>query len=124
MDDVLDDVVDLQPGGAHPYEQIRQQVIAAVRDGRLVAGTRLPSVRALAGRLGVAVNTVARSYRELEALGVVRTRGRNGTLVQAGDDDGAGPLADAAAEFAALARQWGVDPERALAYVRAAFEAR
>ena len=44
-------------------------------------GTRLPSIRQLAGDLGLAGGTVARAYRELEQEGVVATRGRHGTVV-------------------------------------------
>lgn len=73
------------------YEQISHQISAAASAGELPAGTRLPTVRQLAGDLGLATNTVARAYRELELRGVVQTRGRNGTVVrgsaQPADDD-------------------------------------
>ncbi len=64
-----------------PYAQIRNSVTASVTSGAMEAGTRLPTVRHLAQQLGLAVNTVARAYRELEAAGVVVTRGRHGTVV-------------------------------------------
>lgn len=64
-----------------PYEQIRTQVAAHVAEGTLVPGSRLPTVRQLAKDLGLAVNTVARAYRELEHTGVVVSRGRHGTFV-------------------------------------------
>ena len=64
-----------------PYEQIRTQIAAQVASGELPPGTRLPTVRSLATTLGIAPNTVARAYRELEHSGVVTTRGRNGTVV-------------------------------------------
>jgi DNA-binding transcriptional regulator YhcF (GntR family) len=67
--------------GTPPYEQLRTQVASQVAGGELAAGTRLPTVRSLAEQLGVAVNTVARAYRELEADGVVTTNGRHGTVV-------------------------------------------
>jgi DNA-binding transcriptional regulator YhcF (GntR family) len=67
--------------GTPPYEQLRTQVASQVASGELAAGTRLPTVRSLAEQLGVAVNTVARAYRELEADGVVTTNGRRGTVV-------------------------------------------
>ncbi|MDT9594429.1 GntR family transcriptional regulator [Nocardioides zeae] len=73
-----------------PFEQLRGQVARAVADGSLAPGERLPTVRALAAELGVATNTVARVYRELEQDGVVVTRGRAGTFVAesgAGDAD-------------------------------------
>ena len=71
---------------APPFEQLRSQVAEQARTGELAAGTRLPTVRALAERLGLAANTVARAYRELEAAGVVETRGRLGTFVAASTD--------------------------------------
>ncbi|PFG40389.1 GntR family transcriptional regulator [Georgenia soli] len=72
--------VDLS-AGVPPYEQIRAQVSALVAAGTLVAGDRLPTVRDLAADLGVAVGTVQRAYRELEAAGVVVSRRRTGTVV-------------------------------------------
>ena len=64
-----------------PFEQARSQIAARIAAGALPSGTRLPTVRALAGDLGVAVNTVARVYKELEADGLVVTEGRRGTFV-------------------------------------------
>ncbi len=69
-----------------PYEQVRSQVADQVAAGQLRPGDRLPPVRRLAGDLGLASGTVARAYRELEAAGVVVTRGRNGTVVAATGD--------------------------------------
>ncbi len=67
-----------------PFEQVRAQLAAAIERGVLQPADRLPTVRALAADLGLAVNTVARSYRELELVGLVETNGRHGTFV-AGD---------------------------------------
>lgn len=67
--------------GPPPYEQIRTQIAAHVDSGELQPGDRLPTVRRLADDLGVATNTVARAYRELEATGVIETRGRAGSFV-------------------------------------------
>jgi DNA-binding transcriptional regulator YhcF (GntR family) len=67
--------------GAPPYEQLRRQVVEQVAAGMLRPGARLPPVRRLAEELGLAAGTVARAYRELEAAGVVETRGRAGTVV-------------------------------------------
>lgn len=72
-----------QAAGTPPYEQVRTQIATLVRSGALPVGTRLPTVRKLAEDLGLAVNTVARSYKELEADGVIETRGRHGTFVAA-----------------------------------------
>jgi DNA-binding transcriptional regulator YhcF (GntR family) len=110
----------VDPGSATPpYEQLRQQVVAAARSGRLPAGTRLPTVRALARDLGLAVNTVAHAYRVLERDGVVETRGRHGTFVAAGDDRRA-EAARAAEAFARRVRRLGVDPAEALRLAGAA----
>jgi DNA-binding transcriptional regulator YhcF (GntR family) len=77
--DITVDPVGLTP----PYEQVRSQIEALIRAGELARGTRLPTVRQLSLDLGLAVNTVARAYKELEADELVETRGRNGTFVLA-----------------------------------------
>lgn len=68
-----------------PAGRVRDSVMDAVRDairsGRLVSGTRLPSSRALAADLGVARNTVARAYAELIAEGWLTSQHGSGTLV-------------------------------------------
>ncbi len=64
-----------------PFEQVRARIAAARDGGELLPAVRLPTVRALANRLGLAANTVARAYRELELAGLVETRGRAGTFV-------------------------------------------
>ncbi|WP_157601873.1 GntR family transcriptional regulator, partial [Promicromonospora kroppenstedtii] len=58
-----------------PFEQVRTGLAQQMADRTLPVGARLPTVRALAADLGIAVNTVARAYRELEAAGLVETRG-------------------------------------------------
>jgi DNA-binding transcriptional regulator YhcF (GntR family) len=100
-----------------PFEQVRAQLAGQIADGVLVAGTRLPTVRKLADDLGLAVNTVARSYRELEAAGLVDTRGRGGTVVTARGDQARERLLAAAQRYAALARDIGLDAEEALRLV-------
>ncbi len=98
-----------------PYDQIKQQIIGAVAAGDLRPGDKLPTVRALAATLGVAANTVARAYRELEAAGMVDTRGRAGTFVSG--DDASRAARQAAAEFAERARSLGLSHEDAVALV-------
>jgi DNA-binding transcriptional regulator YhcF (GntR family) len=101
------------------FDQLRTQVIDGVRDGALPPGTRLPTVRELAGQLGVAVNTVARAYRELESAAIIETRGRFGTFVARYDPKDAA-MAAAAREYLRVARGLGVDKVDALRYVEAA----
>lgn len=68
-----------------PYSQIRRAVIAARAAGNLQAGDRLPPMRMLAQQLGLAVNTVAKAYKELEAAGAIETHGRAGSFITAMD---------------------------------------
>lgn len=64
-----------------PFEQVRTQLEQAITMGAIGPGARLPTVRQLAHDLGLAPNTVARSYRALEDAGLIETRGRRGTTV-------------------------------------------
>ncbi|PWD50425.1 GntR family transcriptional regulator [Serinibacter arcticus] len=112
----------LDPGSAvAPYEQIRSQYAAAIDVGALTPGTRLPTVRRLAEDLGLAVNTVARAYRELEAEGLVETRGRAGTVVASPSTDAArAEIAAHAATYLAHARRLGVTLDEAVTALREA----
>jgi GntR family transcriptional regulator len=116
----LDITVDVR-SAVPPYEQIRAQIAAFVQTGLLTPGARLPTIRALAADLGVAVGTVARAYTELEAAGLVTSRRRTGTVVA---ERGSAPVADgvrdAAAELAARAQAGGLSEETVVALVRAA----
>ncbi|WP_194408770.1 GntR family transcriptional regulator [Microbacterium cremeum] len=103
-----------------PFEQLRSQVLDAVTTGELAPGQRLPTVRRLADDLGVAPGTVARAYRELEASGIIETRGRNGTFVAFDADPARQQLQRAAAAFAAQVRDLRLDTDEALAVVTAA----
>jgi DNA-binding transcriptional regulator YhcF (GntR family) len=107
-----------------PYEQVREQVARLILSGALTAGTRLPSIRQLAGDLGLAPGTVARAYAELEREGLVGGRGRHGTRVREAPprDRGDGPpgLADLAHVYAARAAELGAAPDQAVEAVRRA----
>jgi DNA-binding transcriptional regulator YhcF (GntR family) len=117
----LGEWVRVDPGGTRPlFDQLRTQIIDGVRDGRLPPGTRLPTVRDLAGQLSMAVNTVARAYRELEAAGLLETRGRFGTFVARADPADAA-MATAAHAYAAAAKALGISKSDALGYVEVAF---
>lgn len=93
-------------GDVPPFEQLRIQIASRIASGDLPPGTRLPTVRALAADLGLAVNTVAKTYRALESDHAVVTEGRRGTFVPV---TGAGRDVTAAAqEYAATARRRGL----------------
>lgn len=98
-----------------PFEQLRAQIATRAASGDLPAGARLPTVRALAETLGLAVNTVAKAYRALEADGVITTEGRRGTFIAS---SGAGADVRAAAtEYVATARRHGLTLPEALRLV-------
>lgn len=103
-----------------PYEQLRRQLAQLAGSGELPPGTRLPTVRQLAEQLGLATNTVARAYRELETTGLLETRGRGGTFVAAGADRTAQRARELANAYAEQTRRLGLPAEAALHYVRAA----
>jgi DNA-binding transcriptional regulator YhcF (GntR family) len=103
-----------------PYEQVRAQIAGLIAAGRLLPGDRLPTVRALAADLGLAANTVARTYKELEAAGLVETRRRAGTTVAMGEHTADVAVAALAAKFAAAAHEAGLDEGSALDLVRSA----
>ena len=121
-------ILNIDPGSpVPPYEQIREQITAMVSSGVLPVDSRLPTIRQLARDLGLATGTVARAYRELEAEGVISTRGRQGTFVQTlkprSTVDTTALLEAAARDLATRARQLGADEERTLTVLRGVFGA-
>lgn len=106
-----------------PFEQVRSQLAAQIQSGRLPVGARLPTVRGLATQLGLAANTVARAFGELEHAGLVHTRGRAGTTVSAAGDAGRERASAAAQDFASTVRSLGLDDDEALRIVSAALQA-
>lgn len=122
-------ILEVDPTGAvPPYEQIRSQLSTMIQTGVLAAGHQLPPIRQLAGDLGLAVNTVARAYRELESEGLVTSRVRHGTKVSGAPArmsraEVRRRLADAAQAYGALARRLGVSVDEAEAAVRAELRA-
>ena len=70
--------------GVPIYVQIVSQVRHAVEIGSLTSGDRLPTVRALAGDLTVAPNTVVKAYNELQRAGLIESRAGVGTVVAGG----------------------------------------
>jgi len=60
---------------------IAAAVSRLVSTGELPAGTRLPTVRAVARELGISPTTVSEAWRSLARAGAIQTRGRSGTFV-------------------------------------------
>jgi GntR family transcriptional regulator len=78
--DELDIAID-RTGSEPASAQLKGSLRRLIDAGGLAPGERIPTVRAFAVRLGVAPNTVARAYRELEAERYLVGRGRAGTFV-------------------------------------------
>jgi GntR family transcriptional regulator/MocR family aminotransferase len=76
---VLRDLVLDDRGSLH--DQIYCALRSAILSGRVVAGTRLPTTRALAAELGVSRNTVITAFDALQAEGYVASRVGAGTFV-------------------------------------------
>jgi len=120
-------IVEVDPASVvPPYEQIRAQLASLITSGALKPGERLPTIRALAADLGLAVNTVARAYRELETAHLVTTRVRHGTTVTRGgtalsETEVHARLAEGARAYVALAHELGVPAQEAQAAVGKAF---
>ncbi|MEO6019062.1 MAG: GntR family transcriptional regulator [Knoellia sp.] len=114
-------VITVDVGAAEPpYEQVRAQLAGLIARGALGEGDRLPTVRALAADLGIAANTVARAYKELEAEGLVITGRRAGTTVAPGGRATDTALHRNARDYAVSAARAGLSESAAMDLVRAA----
>ncbi|MBC7595598.1 MAG: GntR family transcriptional regulator [Kineosporiaceae bacterium] len=95
-----------------PFEQVRRQIAEGATKGEFAPGHKLPTVRRLAADLGLANNTVARAYRELETDGVIETHGRKGTFI-ASTKLGKSDVNAAAQTYAQAARRQGLSLDEA-----------
>lgn len=107
-----------------PYAELKARLLERMRTGELPAGAKLPTVRALAEELGLAANTVARAYRELEQAGAVETRGRHGTFVALSADVTVRAAQEAAVTYVARLRSLGIPDAHAAGYLDAALRDR
>lgn len=110
-----------------PYQQIFEQIRAAIERGSLGSDAPLPTVRQLAGDLGVAPNTVARAYADLADAGWLVSEGRRGTRVAsktpAADRRArSNALADAASRFVDSLRHRGYSPTEIATELRKVLE--
>lgn len=102
-----------QRSAVPPFRQIHDAVVAGIASGDLKPGERLPTTRALAADLGIAVNTAASAYRSLEQAGIVEGRGRAGTFVALGADPVEAAAREVALGAARRLRELGIDAEAA-----------
>ena len=80
MENTLNWTVDFS-SGVHVYKQIINIIYAAIGNGELREGDKLPTIKELAGKLEVNPNTIAKSYRELELKGVIASKRGNGSFI-------------------------------------------
>ncbi len=71
--------IDASVGPKH--QSIKQSIRAAIADGTILPGHRLPPVREVAWRLGVTPGTVARAYKDLVDDGALDAQVGRGTFV-------------------------------------------
>src|SRR5262245_35407229 len=63
------------------YKQLYERLRAAILEGQLERGARLPSTRTLAGELGISRTTTALAYEQLLLEGYLESRVGQGTSV-------------------------------------------
>lgn len=64
------------------YTQVEQAMVERIRQGAILPGQRLPSLRSLSRRMGLSLATVSQAYAELERKGLVEARPRSGYFVR------------------------------------------
>lgn len=90
------------------YLRLREQIAAAIIDGRYKAGDMLPSVRAFAADQGANPLTVAKAYQQFQADGLIRVQRGVGMFVK----DGAAAKLRASEREEFLREEWPAIRER------------
>ena len=111
--------------GIPAYKQIANRLAAAMADGMLKTGDRLPTIRELNEHLDVNPNTVAKAYRELALKGLIDGQRGAGSFVKLDDPVATLPDAKKKAKLKELyhrllteARGHGLDEEHVLAFIK------
>ena len=63
------------------YQQLRDQIVVGIAEGKLSPGEKLPTIRALADESGINMMTVSKAYQMLNTEGYIVTDRRKGTLI-------------------------------------------
>jgi GntR family transcriptional regulator len=105
------------------YRQLADQVKLAIARGALVAGDRLPSVRAVSESLSLNPATVQKAWQELERGGIAENRRGLGIFVagppgREGRAEARRLVDESAARLAADAAALGLGAEEVVALVR------
>ncbi|MFI1284198.1 PLP-dependent aminotransferase family protein [Streptomyces sp. NPDC020858] len=103
------------PGSGPLYLRLSEGIARDIEAGRLPDGWRLPTVRAVAHRLGITPGTVARAYAELRRRGLTSGEAGRGTFVRTSRDlAGFGAESADDAEVVDLSGNWAAPPPSAL----------
>lgn len=103
----------LDPKSGVPfYRQIIDQIRYGMASGRLAVGEQLPTVRALAVKLKVNLNTVSKAYKELEIQNIIETQQGTGSFIgtqkiNLPDKERENKLKDIVNEFSLIASSYG-----------------
>ena len=82
-------IIIIDENDARPiYQQIADEIRLLIAKGKLKQGDVLPSVRQLAGDLGINLNTVATAYRELQAENLLAIKHGAGAVVSSNTTQG------------------------------------
>src|SRR5580698_4128381 len=111
--------------GIPAYKQIMNRLMAAMADGTLKHGDRLPTIRELHEQLGVNPNTVAKAYHELTHKGLLDGQRGFGSFVKLDDPVSTLPVAKKKAKLKELyqrmlaeARSYGLNEEQILTFIK------
>ena len=75
------DIIISNASQQHIYLQIKEQIKAQIRSGKLAENDALPSLRHLATEIRISVITVQKAYRELEQEGFITSMHGKGYFV-------------------------------------------
>ena len=75
------------PDNRPVYLRLRDEIAAAIIDGRYPEGAALPSVRAFAAEQGANPLTVAKAYQQFQTDGLIRVQRGVGMFVREGAAD-------------------------------------
>ena len=111
--------------GIPVYKQIANRLTAAMADGTLKHGDRLPTIRELNQFLGVNPNTVAKAYRELAVMGLIEGQRGFGSYVRLDEPVATLPKLEKNAKLKELyqrmlaeARSLGLDEDQILTFIQ------
>ncbi len=63
------------------YQQIKENILSAVEDGKLKTGENIPSINKICNEFGLAPGTVIRAYEELREMGMISSKQGKGYFI-------------------------------------------